>query len=367
MHKAMKPKEIIIKTFPNYRKERYFKLYSHLLEELLEDYNSKTPKKPKLNNDIFTIRVKKKKNYWNSIIAFLNEEDTHYLDYIDKITLLELKYLKSKVSQIFLKMKKLAKKIHKKIDYVIKTHLDSSQFEFNYIREKQNEKITKKSTQSKFSFLPEAKRRVFSLDDDDDNEKKKQSIVNLFIGNFDVDSLKKHHQTITMKRTENMNTFIFKEKKEKKKSIIWDPRIVHAKTVKEKEKDFLTIDRGFYTNSGRINVHRAGSIFVHPDDLLSKELLTHNGIHHKSMGSFCNYHSKTSTFQTINGNEETKETKENRKDTPKNKKKCNLVKKSKQNLLPPLLFVPPFASERIKKTSVEKKSVNFLSKTDLYY
>lgn len=199
----MKPSEIIYKKVPKFTNEHYLYLYELILRDLVEE----SQKKKKIERrDIFIVKCqsKKRNNYWLNISKAVTENDTHYSTISQKVSVLMVDYLRLKIkNNIVPKIITLSNQIGRSIDYVIRIHMHINRYEIA-------NKNERKSIHSPLK-LPD-------FENEYEDNKKKSSIVNLFIGNFDLKKFLEHGQKIRMRKTEFCNTFIFaNENKVKKK------------------------------------------------------------------------------------------------------------------------------------------------------
>ena len=293
----MKIKEKILKKTKLYTNEKYFILFSELLENvpnlLLEKskekklifndfYNNEDLIKTKDNKLLIKIKTDKywkiiKKNFFKNVLykkRYFSQMEINYITFLAKtiysklVTIaLETNELIERLIEIYLKM---CKKEMKRIMLILERKKQR-------LLEIENEK---KGIKKKKTFYKNQIEEEDESDEDEVNSKKK--VVNLFIGRFDVEKFFNKEQVIEFKQGSFVNAFIFKDKTNTEnkvetkhnnnKEIVIFKNKKHNNNNNNKTLSSPNLKENHKNHSNNNNTHRFGSLsYIHrPLMLLNK-------------------------------------------------------------------------------------------------
>ena len=223
----MKIKDIILKKAKLYTNEKYFILFSELLEnvpnlilekskekKLIFDkniYNKDDLSNIKDNKLLIKIKTDKywnliKKNFFSNIFynkRYYSQMEFNYISFLAKTTYSKLITISLENNEIIERIIEIYIKMCKK---EMKKKLLIQQRKLQRLLEIENEK---KGIKRKKTFF---KKQVEEEESDEDELNSKKKVVNLFIGRFDVEKFFNKEQVIEFKQGSFVNAFIFKDK-----------------------------------------------------------------------------------------------------------------------------------------------------------
>lgn len=378
----MKPNEIIYKKIPKFTNENYLYLYELILRDEINELQTRRTVKIRKDLFIYSANSKKIKNYWNQIIKSMNEIDNKYSTISQKVSTLMTKYLKYKIkSSIIPKIVNVSTQILRSVDYVTRVHLLICRFEIKNIKENHG----KKNGDTPLN-LPDFAAEI-------DPQGKKTSIVNLFVGNFDMKKFLEHNQLIRMRKSEFVNTFIFtnNNNKKKKKSEAKQTNTIFSSAQKKYHDAGSSLSQPkIYGKKGKMYIYKFDNLHFSynkkHNSYHKKAITTYNGFHDKkTKKSYSPYstHSKGNLYNIEEFAEKEKKPKEIRSMTAKPTKRekfhsnistlaTNPQKKydKKQFYFPKIERFKSSkrgATHTFSLSGSEIKMENFLTKNDLYY
>lgn len=379
----MKANEIIYKKIPKFTNENYLYLYELILWDEINERQSQRTIKTRKDLFIYSTNSKKTKNYWNQIIKSMNEIDNKYSTISQRVSTLMTKYIKYKIkSSIISKIFNVSTQILRSVDYVTRVHLLICRFEIKNIKEN----LGKKDDNTALK-LPDFAAEI-------DPQRKKASILNLFVGNFDMKKFLDHDQLIRMRKSEFVHTFIFtnNNNKKKKKGEAKSTNTIFSTTQKKYHDAGSSLSQPkIYGKKGKMYIYKFDNLqfsyHEKPNSYYNKTITTYNGFHDKKpKKSYSPYstHTKVNLYNIEEMDEKDKNSKEIRGMTTKSTKRekfhsnlSTLTNNNPQKKYDKKQFYFP-KIERFKSSQREVahtfnlsgseiKMENFLTKNDLYY
>ena len=288
----MKLKEKILKKTKLYTNEKYFILFSELLENvpnlLLEKskekklifddfYNNEDLTKIKDNKLLIKIKTDK---YWKIIRKNFFKNVLYKKRYFSQM---EINYITFLAKTIYSKLVTIALENNELIERLIEIYLKMCKKEMKrkmLILERKKQRLLeieneKKGIKKKKTFYKNQIEEEDESDEDEVNSKKK--VVNLFIGRFDVEKFFNKEQVIEFKQGSFVNAFIFKDKTNTENKVETkhnnNKEMVIFKNKKHINKNNKTLSSSNLKENGKNhsnnNTHRFGSLsYIHKPFML---------------------------------------------------------------------------------------------------